>query len=122
MTTPPLILLLRLDPAVTILETNDVIELRGGDFHDVCLFHGGDPVDQPRWNVEGVPDRKLNDPLFILIADRECYLSTDNVESLVFHFVVLEAKRFSCIDMQDFAHVTVSAAPDQFIAPWLRDV
>src|SRR5688500_7303467 len=56
------------------------------------------------------------------MLDRQLQLAVDNVQRLLFHFVVLEAQRLPLVHMEDLADVTVGVGKDQLVSPRFRDV
>src|SRR5712691_1346486 len=65
------------------------------------------------------PEREL--ATIAVGLDRQFQLAPDNIERLLFHFVILQAETLAAIDVQNLADVAAGLGENQFVSPRFRD-
>src|SRR5579859_7209515 len=109
-------------PAVTVFQTDHVVDLRGRNLVDVGVLDGRQAVARARDQMDRVA---LTHAVRLQIAVLEAYLgvhaSSYHQEALVLTLVVLERERLTLPDMQDLAEVAVRHRPPHLVAPRLLD-
>src|SRR5262245_52847362 len=109
---------------VTILEADDVLEMRCRDLEDRRVLQSLDPVDRARLD----PERRARaDHLRVrrLVARRahlDLRAARLHEPRLVLLAVELEAQRLAGLHEEQLAAVVVGERPDQFVAPGLLDL
>ena len=106
------------DTAVSILESNHVIEIGRGHLEDVGGLEGGHAVHRARRDVDAVTRAHLlRDPGIALAALLEPDASAPDQDRLILDAVILEAERLSGIYVEDFSDVALGLGPAELVTP-----
>src|SRR5262245_30589659 len=109
-------------PPEVVLETHDVVELRGGHLHQLGPLDRLVAVDPTCRDVPVVAGHQLLDAdLAGVVLEVEAHPAGRDEDRFVLDHVLLEREPPARLDDQDLAHVAVGDGPDQLVAPLLVD-
>src|SRR6266849_4449519 len=110
-----------LDPPVTVLEPDDIVQFGRAHLEDDAIGQGLQAVTRPRRQVHGLAlGEYLLGAGIRVVREQEPEPSLVQVDGLVLALVVLQAQRFARADAQDFPGVAGRAGEQELLAPRLR--
>src|SRR6185503_3166033 len=107
--------------AVAVLESHEIVQLRGGCLEDIAVHHRLDLVNELGGDVHRLagPERAFLQPVARLGPEHQ--LAPEHMHRLVLAIVVLETQDVPGAHVEELADVAIGAGPDQLVAPGLVD-
>jgi|TARA_B000000460_G_scaffold206941_1_gene154100 hypothetical protein len=102
---------------VTVLHTNNVIEVGSGNFKNVTGDNRTHSVHGAGWDMKTLPRVHYVRYKSIIFLQLELKLPRENVNCFIFDLMVLQAKLLSFINMKNLAYILIVVGEYQLVTP-----
>src|SRR4051812_49672269 len=107
--------------SVSVLETHQIVQLRGTGLEHVTIPHRLDLMDHLGRDVDRLTGLKCPGLEALAIAGSKGELPREYVHRLVLHIVILQTEHVTGFHVKNFSDIAISPGPDQLVAPRLLD-
>src|SRR3954463_13540937 len=107
--------------SVSVLETHQIVQLRGTGLEHVTIHHRLDLMDHLGRDVDRLTGLKCPGLEALAIAGSKGELPREYVHRLVLHIVILQTEHVTSFHVENFSDIAISPGPDQLVAPRLLD-
>lgn len=109
-------------PAEVVLESDDVVEFRGRDFHHLDVLQGLEAMGAPGRDPAMIPGGHFVDlQLPGFVRQMQGHPPAHHEDRFVLRLVVLEREALAFFDEEELPDVAVRMGPDQLMAPGFFD-
>jgi|TARA_B100001750_G_scaffold197064_1_gene169514 hypothetical protein len=103
---------------VTVLHTNNVIEVGSGNFKNVTGSNRTHSVYRTGRDVKTLSGIHYVRDKFVTRLQLKFKLPRENVNRFIFDLMVLQAKLLTFVDMKNLAYIPIGVGEYQLITPW----
>src|SRR3954451_165334 len=107
--------------SVSVLETHQIVQLRGTGLEHVTIHHRLDLMDHLGRDVDRLTGLKCPGLQALAVAGSKGDLPREYVHRLVLHIVILQTEHVTSFHVENFSDIAISPGPDQLVAPRLLD-
>src|SRR3954451_17584504 len=105
--------------SVSVLETHQIIQLRGTGLEHVTIHHRLDLMDHLGGDVDRLTGLECPGLQALADAGSKGELPREYVHRLVLHIVILQTEHVTSFHVENFSDIAISPGPDQLVAPRL---
>src|SRR3954470_15057499 len=105
--------------SVSVLETHQIVQLRGTGLEHIGIHHRLDLMDHLGRDVDRLTGFKRPALQALALTGSKGQLAREYVHRLVLHIVILQAEHVTRLHMKNFSDIAVGPGPDQLVAPRL---